>query len=168
MTTEALAMEQTKERNLFNLISNDSSWVKVIPVSCCISYLNWRYLKIMQKFLEGCRVCQHCRLQCGTEIPELFLIKNPSLWLKDWVKSRSPGSMQFFAIWGWEDRVNLHTGRKPIIPTDLAALQVLPASVGNCHEGGHLHYGSDSSCLSSKASLNEGVSPCLVQAWRIK
>lgn len=123
---------------------------------------------MMQKFLEGCRVCQHGHLQCGTEIPELFLIEKPSLWLQDWVKSRSLGSVQFFAIWGWEEQVNLRTGRKPIIPTGLAALQVLPASVGMYHEGGHLHHGSDSRCPYSKASLNDGVSPSLVWAWRIK
>ena len=75
MTKQALAMEQTKETNFFNSISSDYSQGKGILVSCCISYLNSRYLKMLQKFLEGCRVRQHCDLQCGTEIPKLFLIK---------------------------------------------------------------------------------------------
>lgn len=77
MTKPASAIEQTKETNLFNSIASDYSQGKAILFSCCISYLNSRYLKMLQKFLEGCRACQNCRLQCGTEIPELFLIKSP-------------------------------------------------------------------------------------------
>lgn len=55
MTKHALAMEQTKKPNIFNSISSDYSQGKAILVSCCISYLNSRYQKMLQKFLEGCR-----------------------------------------------------------------------------------------------------------------
>lgn len=87
MTKQALAMEHTTETNLFNSTSSDYSQGKAILFSCCISYLNSRFLKMLQKFLEGCRVCQQCRLQCGTEIPELFLIKNPHCGQRNGLKA---------------------------------------------------------------------------------
>lgn len=85
-------MEQARETNFFHFIPSGYSQGKAILATCCISYLDSRYLKKLQEFLEGCRVCQHFFLQRVTETPKL--------WFKDWVKSRTLSSVPLFAIWG--------------------------------------------------------------------
>lgn len=62
MTKQALVMEQTRETNIFNSISSHYKQGKASLYNCYISYFNSRYFKMLQKFLEGCRVCQHCHL----------------------------------------------------------------------------------------------------------
>lgn len=102
MATEASAVEQDKETNLFNSVPSDYSQGKATLASCCISYLHSSYLTMLQKFLEGCRVYQHCCLQRGSEWDLSFSSCKASLWLNDWLKRRSLGSAHFLAIWGWE------------------------------------------------------------------
>lgn len=97
-TKQALAMEQIRDMNLLNSVSSHNYQGKK---NCCLSCLNSRYLRMLQKFLEGCRVCQHCHLSV---MLKHLSSSSPSLWLKDWAKSRSVNSMPFLAIGNGNDK----------------------------------------------------------------